>query len=77
MLCENRDLCEEMEERGSGWLTRAKVCSEGGNDLQSLPKVVQRNKWIMERNISVPLAQGLDVSNFLKDVPRVPKYVSE
>ena len=29
----------------------------------------------MRREIGVPLAQGLDVSNFLKNVPRVPKFV--
>ena len=34
-------------------------------------------KWTMEMKISVPLAQGLDVSNFLNDVPRVPKSISE
>ena len=34
-------------------------------------------KWTMEMEISVPLAQGLDVSNFLNDVPRVPKSISE
>ena len=33
------------------------------------------NKWTMEREIGVPLAQGLDVSNFFKDVPRVPKFI--
>ena len=27
--------------------------------------------------IGVPLAQGSDVTNFLKDVPRVPKSVSK
>ena len=31
----------------------------------------------MRRKIGVPLGQGLNVSNFLKDVPRVPKSVSE
>ena len=31
----------------------------------------------MKRKIGVPLARGLDVSNFLKDVPRVPKSVLE
>ena len=31
----------------------------------------------MRREIGVPLTQGLDVSNFLKDVPRVSKFVSE
>ena len=31
----------------------------------------------MRKKIGVPLAQGLDVSNFLKDVPRVPKSVLE
>ena len=34
-------------------------------------------KWTMGRKIGVPLAQGLDVSNFLKDIPRVPKFVLE
>ena len=34
-------------------------------------------KWTMEREIGVPLAQGLDVSNFLNYVPRVPKSVSK
>ena len=32
-------------------------------------------KWTMRREIGVPLAQGLYVSNFLK--PRVPKSVSK
>ena len=31
----------------------------------------------MKREIGVPLAQGLDVSIFLMDVPRVPKFVLE
>ena len=31
----------------------------------------------MGRKIGVLLAQGLEVSNFLKDVPRVPKSVSK
>ena len=48
-----------------------------GTDIQSLLKCVQMNKWTMERKIGVPLARGLDVSNFLKDVPRVPKSVLE
>ena len=30
-----------------------------------------------ERKMGVPLAQGFDVSNFLKDVLRVPKSISE
>ena len=34
-------------------------------------------KWTMEMEISVSLAQELDVSNFLKNVPRVPKSVSK
>ena len=34
-------------------------------------------KWIMGRKIGVSLAQGLDASNFLKNVPRVPKSISE
>ena len=29
----------------------------------------------MGREIRVPIAQGLDVPNFLKDVPRVPKSI--
>ena len=48
-----------------------------GTDVQSLLEGVQKNKWTMEKKKGVPLAQGLDVSNFLKDVPRVPKFVSE
>ena len=31
----------------------------------------------MGRKLGVPLAQGLDVSNFLKNALRVPKSVSE
>ena len=27
--------------------------------------------------IGVPITRGLDVPNFLKDVPRVPKFVPE
>ena len=34
-------------------------------------------KWTMEMKVSVALAQGLDVSNFLNDVPRVPKFISK
>ena len=34
-------------------------------------------KWTMGREIDVLLAQELDVSNFLKNVPRVPKSVSK
>ena len=52
-----------------------KVCSKVENDLQSLPEGFQRKKWIMKREIGIPLAQGLDVSTFLADVPRVPKPV--
>ena len=52
-----------------------------GNDLQSLPKVVQRNKWTMERKIGVSLAQELDVPNFFKDIPNfvknVPNFVND
>ena len=48
-----------------------------GNYLQSFPNVVQMNKWTVGRKIGVPLAKGLEVSKFLKDVPRVPKSVSE
>ena len=36
-----------------------------------------KEEMTMGREIGVSLAQGLDVSNFLKDVPRVPKFVSE
>ena len=54
-----------------------KVRFEVGNNLQSLHEDLQRKKWTMEREIGVPLAQGFDVSNFLKDVPRVPKSVSK
>ena len=53
-----------------------------GNKLQSLPEGLQRNKWTMGREINVLLAQGFDVSNFLKDVPnffkdvlRIPKFI--
>ena len=31
----------------------------------------------MEKEVGVLLAQGLDVTNFLKDVPRVPKSISK
>ena len=48
-----------------------------GNYLQSFPKIVQMNKWTRGRKIGVLLTQILNVSNFLKDVPRVPKSVSE
>ena len=34
-------------------------------------------KWTMEMEISVLLAQGLDVSNFFKNVLKVPKSVLE
>ena len=48
-----------------------------GTDVQSLLEGVQKNKWTMEKKKGVPLAQGLDISNFLKDIPRVPKSISE
>ena len=51
------------------------MLSEVRNYLQSLPEGLQMKKWTMENEIGVPLAQGLDVSNFLKDVPKVPKSV--
>ena len=35
------------------------------------------NKWTMRKEIGVPLAQGLNVTNFRKDVPRIPKFVSK
>ena len=47
------------------------------NDLQSLLEGLQRKKWTMGRKTGVHLAQGFDVSNFVKDVPRVPKSVLE
>ena len=31
----------------------------------------------MEKEVGVLLAQGLDVTNFLKDIPRVPKSISK
>ena len=34
-------------------------------------------KWTIGRDTYVQLAQELDISNFLKDVPRVSKPVSE
>ena len=68
------------------------------NDVPRVPKSVLRSrttsnhflrvskrkkKWTMRREIGVPLAQRLYVSNFLKDVPnffknvpRVPMYSS-
>ena len=60
-----------------GCTESAKVCFGVGNDLPSLPKGPQRIIWTMGRKISVSLAQGLEVSNFLKNVTRVPKSVSE
>ena len=45
--------------------------------IQSLPKDPYKNKQTMGNKIGVLIAQGLDVSNFLKNVPRVPKFVSE
>ena len=68
----------------NGRTKSAKVHSDVGNDLQSLPKGSQRIIWTMGRQIGVSIAGGLDVPkflngvpNFLKDVPRVPKFVSE
>ena len=55
----------------------AKVYSEVGNNVQSLPKGLQKKKLTIGREIGVPLAQGLNVSNFLMDVPRVPKSISK
>ena len=54
-----------------------KVHFEVRNNLRSLFEGVQMNKWTIGREIGAPLAQGLDVTNFLKDVPRVPKSVSK
>ena len=48
-----------------------------GTDLQSLSKGLQGKKWTMGKEIGVSLAQGLDVSNFLKDVTRALKSISE
>ena len=55
----------------------AKVYSEVGNNVQSLPKGLQKKKLTIGREIGVPLAQGLDVTNFFKDVPKVPKFISK
>ena len=55
----------------------SKVYFRVGNNLQSLPKDPQRNKWTMGKEIGVPLAQGLDVPNFFKDVPRAPISIPE
>ena len=46
-----------------------------GTTSNHFSRVSKRNKWTMGREISVSLAQGLDVSNFLKDVPRVLMFV--
>ena len=46
------------------------------NNLQSLPKSPQMIKWTMRRDIGVPIAQGLDVPNFLKDIPNFLKDVT-
>ena len=46
------------------------------NNLQSLPKGPHKILRTMGRYIGVLVAQGLDVPNFLKDVPRVLKSVS-
>ena len=35
------------------------------------------NQWTIGKEIGVPLAQGLDVTNFFKDVPKVPKFISK
>ena len=45
------------------------------NDLQSLPKGPQMIKWTMRRDIGVLVARRSDIPNFLKVVPRVPKFV--
>ena len=51
------------------------------NDLQPLPKVVQRNKWTMGNKIGAPIGQGLDVPNCVKDIPNfvknVPNFVND
>ena len=53
----------------------SKVYSEKRNDLQSLSKGTQKIKWTMRKDIGVPIAQQSNIPNFLKDVPRVPKFV--
>ena len=45
------------------------------NNLQSLLEGSQKNKWTMGREIGVPIAQGFDVPNFFKDVPRIPMSI--
>ena len=60
------------------------------NDVPMFPKYIMRwgttsitswgslkEKMTMEMEISVPLAQRFDVSNFLNDVPRVAKSILE
>ena len=32
-------------------------------------------KWTMGRDIRVSIVRGLDVPNFLKDIPRIPKSI--
>ena len=44
--------------------------------IESLPKNPHRNKWTMGDKIGVPIAQGLDVPNFLKDVSNIMKDVA-
>ena len=58
-----------------GCTKEAKVHSEVENNLQSLLEGLQMKKWTMGRKIGVSLVQELDVSNFLKDVPRIPKSI--
>ena len=69
--------CEGCTKFCKGCTKVAKVHFEVENDLQSLPEGLQMKKWTMGREISVSLAQRLDASNFLNDVPRVPKSVSK
>ena len=58
-----------------GCMQGSKVHFGVGNNLQSLPKYPYRNKQTMGHKIGVPVAQGLDVSNFVNDVPSEPKFV--
>ena len=53
----------------------SKVCFEVGNDLQSFPKDLQRNKRPMGNKIEVWIAKGLDVPNIFKNVPNFVKDV--
>ena len=47
------------------------------NDLQSLAKGLERNIWIMRREIRVLIPLRLDEPIFIKDVPRVSTFVRD